>query len=338
MSNEMYQLRAPCYSVNTSRMKSDETIDRKEHEGMKVGINILNFGPGTRPATLLNWAQFSAAAGFHLIMISDHLVSTPDVQQLYPAPLYDPLLTLAWLAPQLPTLELGTTVLIVPYRHPLHTARLVANLDQFSGGRLILGVGVGWARQEFAALGVPFPQRGRLTDEYLAAMKVFWTTEIASYRSRFVTFEGVHSGPQPVQAPHPPLWVAGSSAAALRRAVRFGAAWHPIGVRGDWLRKEGLPALHMAAEEAGQPLPALCPRINLRLTERPLADDQRTAGQGTLEQVRQDIIELMELGAQYVVLDTYTGTPEDSLHPEQAWAMLATLAEQVFDLPRQRVR
>jgi probable F420-dependent oxidoreductase len=337
---------------------------------MKVGIAIPNFGPGAHPAALGGWAQFAAQAGYHLIMISDHVANTPDVQIQYPAPFYDPFVTLAWLAAQAPMLEIGTTVAILPYRHPLQTARIAANLDQLSGGRFILGVGIGWARQEFAALGVPFERRGALTDDYLAAITAFWTNDVASYTGALVSFEQVYTAPRPVQSPHSPIWVAGSSDAALQRAIRFGQGWHPINIRVDWLRDTGLPRLRAIANALDLPVPALCPRIKPQLTDTPLADAERVAGQGTLDQVRADIEELAALGAAYVVLDTYTadrvddqgtrdqaradrdllaalaaqsgdtqiGQPDANHLPEHDWAMLATLAERVFDLEHQTLR
>ena len=129
-----------------------------------MGVNVPNFGPGTDPGVLRSWARTVEGLGFDLLMVSDHVVITPDVAEQYPAPFYEPFTTLAWLAGVTERVRLGTTVLIVPYRHPLLVARMAANLNQLSGGRLVLGVGVGWARQEFAALDVEFGRRGRLTD------------------------------------------------------------------------------------------------------------------------------------------------------------------------------
>ena len=123
---------------------------------MKFGVNLINFGPGVSPDSLLRWTQFAEAVGYHLVMISDHVAVTADVDEVYPAPFYDPLIALSWLAGATCRVRLGTTVLIVPYRSPLLVARMTANLDRFSGGRLILGVGAGWAAQEFDALGVRF--------------------------------------------------------------------------------------------------------------------------------------------------------------------------------------
>ena len=305
---------------------------------MRIGVNLLNFGPGVSPDSLAGWTRLAETLGYHLVMISDHVALTPDVMARYPAPFYDPFTALAWLAAQTTRVELGTTVVILPYRHPLLTARLAANVDQLSGGRFILGVGVGWARQEFEALGLPFERRGAMSDEYLAAIRTAWTSDPASYAGRFVSFRDVHTAPPPVRAPHPPIWVGGASDAALRRAVRFGDAWHPIRIRVPWLRDTGLPRLRQVADKEGRPLPALCPRIRLRITEGPMAEDTRIAGEGTLEQIRRDFEALAALGAAYVLLDTYTDDPEATRHHEPAWRMLATLAERVLDLPRQTLR
>ena len=149
---------------------------------MKIGVNLINFGPSAAPETLTRWVQLAEALGYHFIMTSDHIAITPDVQSRYPAPFYEPLSTLGWLAGITQTMEIGTTVIIVPYRHPLETARVLANVDQLSGGRLIFGVGVGWAQQEFEALGAPFRQRGAMTNEYLEAIKVLWTAGLRFVR------------------------------------------------------------------------------------------------------------------------------------------------------------
>ncbi|MDG2114845.1 MAG: LLM class flavin-dependent oxidoreductase, partial [Actinomycetota bacterium] len=117
---------------------------------MKVGINLINFGPAARPDVLAGWVELTERLGFHSLLTSDHLAVTPDVTSRYPAPFYEPLSMLGWLAAMTETVEIGTTVTIVPYRSPLELARSYANIDQLSGGRLIFGVGVGWAEQEFA--------------------------------------------------------------------------------------------------------------------------------------------------------------------------------------------
>jgi len=305
---------------------------------MRVGVNLLNFGPGVSPDALARWAEIAEALGYHSLMISDHVAITPDVQGRYPAPFYDPFTTLGWLAGITRRVELGTTVIVLPYRHPLETARMAANVDQLSGGRLIFGIGAGWARQEFAALGVPFERRGAITDDYLAAIKTLWTEEVATYQGRFVSFTDVRTAPRTARRPHPPIWVGGASDGALRRAVRLGDGWHPIRPRVAWLRDEGLPRLRAAAEKEGRPLPALCPRIRLRLMESPMPEDQRVAGEGTLDQVRRDLAALESMGARHVTLDTYFDEPEATRNHEAQWRMLAVLAEHAFDLARESLR
>jgi len=305
---------------------------------MRVGINLINFGPGVSPESLARSAELAETLGYHLVMISDHVAMTPDVHARYPAPLYDPFTALAWIAALTRRVELGTTVIIIPYRHPLETARMSADLDRLSGGRFILGVGVGWARQEFDALGVPFHHRGAMTDDYLAAIKTVWTNEIATYEGRFVSFREVRTAPAPVRRPHPPIWVGGASDAALRRAVLHGDAWHPIRIRVDWLRDTGLPRLRKIAESLGRPLPAICPRIRLRLMDTAMPEGERVAGEGAIDQVRADLAALEALGAASVLLDTYYDDPEATRDPAIGWQMLHTVAERIVDLPRETLR
>ena len=305
---------------------------------MKVGVNLINFGPGASPESLTRWVHLVENLGYHLIMTSDHIAITPDVQERYPAPFYEPITTLAWLAGITEKVEIGTTVMIVPYRNVLEIARTCANIDQLSGGRLILGVGIGWAQQEFAALGVPFKQRGAITNEYLDALKRLWTQDVASYEGRFVSFSDVHTAPRPVRSPHPPIWVGGPSEAALRRAVLYGDAWHPIRMRMDWFRNVGIPRLKEIAEEMDRPVPALCPRIKLRLTDSRVAGDERVVGEGSLEQIRQDMADLENLGCAYVLLDTYLDEPEAVRYGETSWRILAVMAEQVLDLGHETIR
>ncbi|MEU0839155.1 LLM class flavin-dependent oxidoreductase [Streptomyces sp. NPDC005962] len=274
---------------------------------MEIGVNVPNFGPGARPDVLRQWARTVEGLGFDLLMVSDHVAVTPDVAEQYPAPFYEPFTTLSWLAGITDRVRLGTTVLVVPYRHPLLIARMAANLNQLSGGRLVLGVGVGWARQEYEALGVEHGRRGQLTDEHLQAIRTAWEDD-ADYRSGEI-----------------PVWVGGMSDAALRRAVRHGQAWHPIWFTLDWLR-EALDRLKGIAEELGRPVPGLAPRLVLKLTDEPVTGPERPAGEGTIDQVMDDIEELRRLGAESVLLDPYNGDPQETCYPEQAWQGLAAVA------------
>jgi alkanesulfonate monooxygenase SsuD/methylene tetrahydromethanopterin reductase-like flavin-dependent oxidoreductase (luciferase family) len=279
---------------------------------VRLGVNVPNFGPGTNPDVLRRWALTVEGLGFDLLMMSDHVAVTPDVAEQYPAPFYEPFTTLSWLAGLTRGIRLGTTVLVVPYRHPLLIARMAANLNDLSGGRLVLGVGVGWAREEFGALGVPFRDRGRLTDEYLLAIRAAWQDE-ADYRSG-----------------HIPLWIGGNSDAALRRAVRLGDAWHPLRFTPGWMA-EAAGRLTACAADQGRPAPALMPRIALRLNDAPvtasISGGDRLAGHGTIDQIMADLGQLRSLGADTVVLDPFNGDHRETTQPERAWRTLATVAE-----------
>jgi probable F420-dependent oxidoreductase len=275
---------------------------------VRLGVNVPNFGPGTSPDVLRRWALTVEGLGFDLLMLSDHIAVTADVAGQYPAPFYEPFTTLSWLADLTRTVRLGTTVLIVPYRHPLLTARMAANLNDLSGGRLVLGVGVGWARQEFDALGVAFGERGRLTDEHLLAIRAAWQDE-QDYRG----------GPVP-------FWIGGNSDAALRRAVRLGDAWHPLRFTPGWLA-EAVGRLKAAAADQQRPLPALMPRMALQLTASPVTGEDRLAGHGTIGQITADLEQLRLLGAGTVVLDPFNGDPSETARPQAAWRALAAVAD-----------
>ncbi len=305
---------------------------------MKAGVNLLNFGPAVTPESLARWTTFAESLGFHLAMVGDHVAVTSDINGRYPAPFYDPFTTVAWLAGKTEKIELGTTVIIVPYRHPALTARMVAGVDQFSGGRFIFGIGAGWSTLEFEALGLPFHKRGAMTDEYLAAMKLLWSEESASFDGEFTSFKDVLPAPHPVQKPHPPIWVGGPSDAAIRRTVVHGDAWHPMNADLSWLKDYGVPTLKRFAEELDRPTPAFSPRVKLHITDDALPEDGRKPGIGSLQQVQEDLGAFQDLGADYLLLDTYMDIPEDTLTHEPAWAMLTAVADSVLDLNAQSVR
>ena len=303
---------------------------------MRLGVNIPNHGPGTDAAVLERWARVSESLGFDLVMVSDHVAITEDVSVPYPAPFHDPFTTLAWLAGRTERIRLGTTVVIMPYRHPVLTAQLGASVHRVSGGRFVFGVGVGWAKQEFAALGLEFKRRGAMTDDYLSALKKLWSGGIVDHHGEFADFEGVHASLSEAETgagagagAAPPIWIGGNGdAGGIRRAVLFGDAWHPIEFTMPWLRA-AVTRLAAAAETAGRPVPALAPRIKLRLTEAAASGDDRLTGVGTLNQVVEDLEELRELGADTVLLDTYFDDPQETLRPQRAWRDLAAVIERV---------
>ncbi|MEU6660109.1 TIGR03619 family F420-dependent LLM class oxidoreductase [Streptomyces sp. NPDC046821] len=302
---------------------------------MRYGVNLLNFGPGTTPRNLERQATDARALGFTFAMISDHIAVTPDVHEVYPAPFYDQFVLAAHLAGRVPGLQLGTTITVIPYRHPLQTARMAANIDQLNDAGFILGAGVGWSAAEYRTLGVPFEERGAITDEYLAAIRAAWTEDPCSFEGRYVSYEGIRTTPAPASA-QLPVWVGGDSPAALRRAGRLGEGWHPFMPTLQGLRAK-LPVLAAAAEEAGRPVPELVPRLQIVLDERPDTED-RPLGHGSVDQIRGDLHALAELGATHVLFDTYPGDPAARGTAEDDRQVLETIVEKVVDTSTGEVR
>lgn len=312
---------------------------------LRFGVNVHNFGAAAEPAALLRWATTAEELGFHGVFISDHVAITPSVGKAYPEPFQDPFATLAWLAGQTAGINLGTSVVVLPHRHPILTARLVANIDHLSGGRFILGAGAGWSQDEFDALGLTFRERGRMSDEYLHAMVALWTSDVP------VHFNGTHARFRDVapvtclQRPHATLWIGGSSEEALRRTLRFNAAWHPIIDSVDSFESL-VGRLRALSEAENAPMPALCPRMELDL--RPQAvDGERRLGLGSIEQLRDDLANLQRIGTEYVVLDpapAFRMTTLDSLqtdlasHHRRGLEMLAAVADSVVDLAAHALR
>jgi alkanesulfonate monooxygenase SsuD/methylene tetrahydromethanopterin reductase-like flavin-dependent oxidoreductase (luciferase family) len=162
-----------------------------------IGINVPNFGPQTDARALLSWTRFAESNGFAAIVMSDHVAPTREVTDLYPPPFYDPLTTIAWLAGQSENLLFATSVLVVPYRHPLLTARVSAMLHEMSGGRFALGVGVGWSATEFAALGADYAHRGPITDHYLQVITTAWQQRRIDADLASLRITDVATGPNP---------------------------------------------------------------------------------------------------------------------------------------------
>jgi probable F420-dependent oxidoreductase len=282
-------------------------VDQHADAVIGLGVNLPNFGPEADLQSLLGWARFAEDNGFTVVVVSDHVAPTAEVTALYPAPFYDPFVLLAWLAGQTTTVRLGTSVVVLPYRHPLLTARMSAMVHLLSGGRFVLGVGTGWAGTEFDALGLDVAARGRTTDAYLDIVTRAWANDAVSADIDGLSFQDVATGPAPPGG-HVPVWVGGAAAPAIRRAARFADAWHPINPRLAWLREAGVPALADACAAAGRPVPELVPRIKARL-QAETAPADRLLGVGTLEQVVGDIVALAELGATDVILDANPDTP-----------------------------
>jgi probable F420-dependent oxidoreductase len=192
---------------------------------MRYGIHLPHAGEQSTPALIRRFAIRAEELGLDDVWVSEHIIVPRD--QFPRSPLfYDPVLTLTWVAAVTKRVRLGTSVLVLPMRHPLPLAKELATLQNFSEGRLILGAGVGWLKPEFAALGVPFEERGRRLDEGLAMMRAVWTQDPVTFHSRFIpaVIEGMTMTPMPSRPI--PLWLGGSSDAALSRTIRIADGWH----------------------------------------------------------------------------------------------------------------
>ena len=235
--------------------------------------------------------------GFDAVFVNDHIIvdETPQVVTSW-GNTYDPLIVLSYIAAGTKRIRLGTSVLILPYRNPVATAKMMATLDQMSGGRVIAGVGAGWNAAEFAALGVPFHERGARTTEYLRLWQACWAPDPVTFQGRFFSFANMYVMPKPLQQPHPPIWIGGASPAALRRAARFAQVWQPTPMSVDALR-EGQAYLREACAKIGRadvPTTRMSFRVNFpditgSTARRSPPAAERPVGQGTPAQVAEDM-------------------------------------------------
>src|SRR5213594_1976989 len=234
------------------------------------------------------------------VWVSDHVVVPHANVVNFGETVFDPLVTLAVVAGATRRVRLGTTVLIVPYRNAVVTAKMIASL-------VALGIGAGWVAAESAALGVPFAERGAMTDEYLAAMQELWTSRAPSFAGKYTRFGGLVFEPKPLQKPHPPIWVGGHSRAALRRAARLGAAWHPIN-RPPAELQAGQAEIARLCQASGRATPpALTLRNDLRVLRPGQSAPASTHGgrvlAGEPAALVEQIGELAACGVEHLVLE-----------------------------------
>lgn len=203
---------------------------------MKIGFFSVGIGPTTEPKLLRVVATTTERLGFATLWAPEHVVLVNQYASKYPyssgefpappnVPIADPFATLAYAAACTSTIRLGTGICLVPEHNPLVLAKTVSTVDRLSGGRFILGVGVGWLAEEFAALGIPFERRGARTREYIQVMRKLWTEPHSSHDGEFTKFTDVLSYPKPETAKGVPVWFGGESNAALRRVAEYGDGW-----------------------------------------------------------------------------------------------------------------
>ncbi len=242
---------------------------------------------------IIQTATKAEELGFDAVFVNDHIIVDGSPRSAAWTNTYDPFVALSFIAANTKHIRLGISVLIVPYRNPIATAKALASLDRMSGGRLICGVGVGWNQAEFEALGVNFHERGARTNEYLRIWQACWAPGAVSFDGRFFSFAGMHVSPKPLHQPHPPLWVGGASTAALRRAAAFAATWQPTPTPlADLLA--GQSALRQVCEQNGRATPPTT-RMSFRVEFSTITGNsaptgaERPPGRGTPAQVLDDL-------------------------------------------------
>ena len=199
---------------------------------MKVGVIIPNFSTPADPATIVEIAQAAEQLGFDSVWTTDHIMMPRGYDEPY-GHIYEALISLAYLAGVTSKIELGTSVIVLPMRNPVLIAKEAASLDALSGGRLIFGIGAGWLKREFEFLGARFDDRGARFEEYLRAIREYWTSPEPSFEGQYVQFSDVNVSPRPSRVGGPPIWIGGSSRPALRRSATLADGWHPVGAPVD---------------------------------------------------------------------------------------------------------
>jgi probable F420-dependent oxidoreductase len=192
---------------------------------MEFGLCIPHYGKAIDVQKIIENVQYAEKIGFDSVWVTDHVIVPRSMDLIYRDNMLEPVALLSHLAALVPRVTLGTSVLILPYRNPVVLAKMLATIDHLSGGRLIVGVGGGWMTEEFAALSVSYPERGKLSDEYLRVMRELWTHETVSFYGQYTSFQDMQASPLPVQK-HLPIWVGGVSPRARRRAAELGDGWH----------------------------------------------------------------------------------------------------------------
>lgn len=305
---------------------------------IQFGFSLQGRGILADRDAITTLARRAEALRYDSIWVTDRLLIPVQSRSLYPysptgafplgpdEPWLESLTAITYLATITSRIAVGTSVLVIPYRNPVVAAKALATADYLSGGRVILGAGTGWWREEFEALGVPFRDRTARTVEYLTIMKQIWTSPRVTFEGRFARIAasgGVQ--PHPVRRPHIPIWIGGHSEAALRRVVAVGDGWHPIGLRPP----VGLQPPEMAARvrrvrdlaaAAGRDPAAITISFKAPLKFAEAASQARTLLTGTPDQIVEDLRTYVDAGVEHFVFDFSVTTVADMLRDLERFA------------------
>jgi probable F420-dependent oxidoreductase len=307
---------------------------------MKFGLGIPHAGAAAQGAKIVRFAQRAEALGFESLWCGDHIILPTAGTNQYPYTddgsfarpsdigFLETMTVLAFVASVTQRVRLGSTVIILPYRNPIVQAKMFASLDVLSGGRAICGVGVGWLEKEFDTLGVPYAERGPMSDEFLAIFRTLWTESHPEHNGKFYQFDGIQLQPKPLQNPLP-IWVGGHSKRAIRRAIAYGQAWHPTRMTPAYVA-EHIPYLRQEAERAGRDPDSIIISLKrgLHLTDIGLAGKMIShAGNavvGTVQDAIDDARRCRDIGIHQLTYDFRTDAVDDQV------AIMECLAEHVI--------
>jgi len=281
---------------------------------MRVGFALGNIGPIGTAENLIKIGQRAEALGYDTLWSVERLLWPVNPQSPYPVTsdgmlpeeykhVLDPLETMTFVAAHTKRIAVGSSVLDMPYYNPVTLARRLTTLDVLSGGRLRVGLGLGWSKDEFEAAGAEFKERGARADEFLQVLKTIWTSDPCEFQGKFFRLPKSVIHPKPVQKPHPPIYVAAFVPAALKRIARFADGWNPVAVPVEGMKQMFDSVKQMARAEGRDPAKLeLVVRANVEITEKPLGE-QRMIFTGTLEQIKGDVEGCKRIGAHEIHFD-----------------------------------
>jgi probable F420-dependent oxidoreductase len=308
---------------------------------MDFGLHLPASTATVKPDDLVRFAQQAEELGFYCVTVADHVIVPRDISVPYPYTVdgkypgtgyhLETLMTMGFLAGATKRIRFVTSVMILPYRNPIVTAKMLASLDVLSGGRIIVGAGVGWMKEEFENLQAPaYKERGKVTDEYIKAFRELWSSDNPTFNGKHCRFSNIVFLPKPVQKPGIPIWIGGHSKQALRRAGELGDGWHPIGgvptipLEPEDVKKD-FATLAEYARKAGRDPKTIRVALKGSLFDREKKiDDRRRRFMGSAEEIAGDIRDYRDAGVDTMIFDVRRPSINETLE-RMEW-----MAKEVF--------
>jgi probable F420-dependent oxidoreductase len=308
---------------------------------MDFGLHLPASTATVKPDDLVRFAQQAEELGFYCVTVADHVIVPRDISVPYPYTVdgkypgtgyhLETLMTMGFLAGATKRIRFVTSVMILPYRNPIVTAKMLASLDVLSGGRIIVGAGVGWMKEEFENLQAPaYKERGKVTDEYIKAFRELWSSDNPTFNGKHCRFSNIVFLPKPVQKPGIPIWIGGHSKQALRRAGELGDGWHPIGgvptipLEPEDVKKD-FATLAEYARKAGRDPKTIRVALKGSLFDREKKiDDRRRRFMGSAEEIAGDIRDYRDAGVDTMIFDVRRPSIDETLE-RMEW-----MAKEVF--------